>query len=285
MNAENALEGIEGNVSDVSNNIDLVMAANTQELQEHNNNNYELCVDSNDIPKKGALIMPNIDIEKNIEQDRWDYSNEYNEWEGGGIRNNDKLKQNRMLENYVFNGRIRNDEVANILLSLNRKNKLDNSCNDEEEKNCEGENKGDKNDQFEANVNMSGQELGGGNVCVAEECGVDDCERQYEDNSKATFNINNHECNVITDTEDDIGLIFKLEGNNVKVSLRDFGSYVKFNKECYHKGYKCGTVKRYLTAQLSAAPAVGQKWNTLKCMNITGSYEKKGSRRTVVNFE
>jgi hypothetical protein len=40
-----------------------------------------------------------------------------------------------MLENNVCNDRIRNDEVANILLSFtNRKNKLDNSCNDEEEK-------------------------------------------------------------------------------------------------------------------------------------------------------
>jgi hypothetical protein len=49
MNAKNSLEGIEGNVSDVINNTDLVMASNTQESQEHNNNNYELCVDSNDI--------------------------------------------------------------------------------------------------------------------------------------------------------------------------------------------------------------------------------------------
>ncbi len=103
-----------------------------------------------------------------------DYSNEYNECEGGGIRNNDKLKQNRMLENYVCNDRIRNDEVANILLSFNRNNELDNRCNDKEEKNSEGENKGDKNDRFEANVNMSGHELGEGNVCIAEECGVDD---------------------------------------------------------------------------------------------------------------
>jgi hypothetical protein len=47
---------------------------------------------------------------------------------------------------------------------------------------------------------------------------------------------------VITDTEDDIGIFFKLEGNDVKVSLRDFASYVKFNKECYHKGNKCGTL-------------------------------------------
>jgi hypothetical protein len=83
MNAKNASEGLEGNVDDVLNNIDLVMAANTQESQEHNNNNYELCVDSNDIAKKGALIMPNIDIENYVKQDRWDYSNEYSEWEGG----------------------------------------------------------------------------------------------------------------------------------------------------------------------------------------------------------
>jgi hypothetical protein len=47
-----------------------------------------------------------------------------------------------------------------IFLSFNRKNKLDDSCNDEEEKNSEGENKGDKYDQFEANVNKSGHELG-----------------------------------------------------------------------------------------------------------------------------
>ncbi len=83
MNAKNSLEGIEGNVGDV-NNIDLVMAANTQESQEHNNNNYELCVESNNIAKKGALKMPKIDIENYVEQDRWDFSNEYNKWEGGG---------------------------------------------------------------------------------------------------------------------------------------------------------------------------------------------------------
>ncbi len=72
------------------------MAANTQESQEHNNNYYELCVDSNNIAKNCALIMPNIDTENNVEQDRWDYSNEYNKWEGGGIRNNEEPKQNRM---------------------------------------------------------------------------------------------------------------------------------------------------------------------------------------------
>jgi hypothetical protein len=52
---------------------------------------------------------------------------------------------------------------------------------------------------------------------------------------------------VITDTEDDIGRIFKLEGNDVKVSLRDFESYMKINKECYCKGYKCGMINTYLT--------------------------------------
>jgi hypothetical protein len=144
--------------------------------------------------------MPNIDIENYVEQDRWVYSNEYNKWEGGGIRNNDRPDQNRMLENYICNDRIRNDQVANMLLSFYRKNTLDNSCNDEEEKNNEGESKGDKNDQFEAKVNMSGRESGEGNVCVAEECGVDDCEGQIEENSKATFDINNHECIMITDT-------------------------------------------------------------------------------------
>jgi hypothetical protein len=45
-----------------------------------------------------------------------------------------------------------------------------------------------------------------------------------------TINANDHECNLIDDTEDNIGIIFKWEGNDVKVSLRDFGSYMKFNK-------------------------------------------------------
>ncbi len=39
------------------------MATKKQESKEHKNNNYELCVDRNDIAKKGALIMPNIDNE------------------------------------------------------------------------------------------------------------------------------------------------------------------------------------------------------------------------------
>ncbi len=79
---------------------------------------------------------------------------------GGVLRNNYEPEQNRILENYVGNDRIKNDEVANILLSLNRKNTSDNSCNDKEDNNSEGENKGDKKDQLEANVNMSARELG-----------------------------------------------------------------------------------------------------------------------------
>jgi hypothetical protein len=152
------------------------MASKTQVTQEHNNNNHELCVDSNDISKKGEFKKPNIDIENYVEEDRWDYSNECNKWEGGWLRNNYEPKQNRMLDNYVCNDRIRNDEVANILLSLNRKNTSDNSCNDKEDNNGEGENKGDTNDQFDANVNMSARKLGKGNISLAEECGVDDCD-------------------------------------------------------------------------------------------------------------
>ncbi len=152
---------------------------------------------------------------------------------------------------------------------------MDNLCNDKEDNNGEGENEGDINYQFEANVKMSARELGKGNVSVAEECGVDNCEGELEENSKATFHINDHEFNRITDTEDDISIIFQLEGNDEKVCLGDFGSNVKFNKECYHKGYKSGKMNTYLTAQLSAAPAVGQKWHRLKGMNITGRYEKK----------
>ncbi len=158
---------------------------------------------------------------------------------------------------------------------MNRKNTSDNSCNDKEDNNGEGENKGDTTDQFDANIDMSARELGKGNISLAEECGVDDCDGQLEENSKATIDINYHECNMITDTGDNIGIIFQLEGNDVKVSLRAFGSYVKFNKECYHKGYKSGKVNTYLTAQLFAAPDAGQKWYRLKSMNITGRYEKK----------
>ncbi len=46
----------------------------------------------------------------------------------------DKPEQNRMLEKNFCNDGTRKDKVENILLSFKRKNKLDNSCNDEEEK-------------------------------------------------------------------------------------------------------------------------------------------------------
>ncbi len=55
MNSKTLLGGIEGNVGNDMNNIDLVMASNTQVTQDHNNNNYEFCVDSNDISKKVNL--------------------------------------------------------------------------------------------------------------------------------------------------------------------------------------------------------------------------------------
>jgi hypothetical protein len=174
--------------------------------------------------------------------------------------------------------------VANIPLSLNRKNKLGNSCNDKKDKNGEGGNEGDINYQFDADIKMSAGELGKGNICVAEKCGVDDCDGQLEEHSKATIDINNHECNAITDTEDDIGIIFQFEGKDVKVSTRDFGSYVKFNKECYHKGYKNSEVNTYLTAQLFAAPAAGLKWHRLKSMNITERYEKKRLKENSCQF-
>jgi hypothetical protein len=64
-----------------------------------------------------------------------------------------------MIDNNVCNDRIRNDLVANILLSSNRKNTLDSSCNDKEDKNGEGEKEGDTNEKFEANVITMAREL------------------------------------------------------------------------------------------------------------------------------
>ncbi len=189
-----------------------------------------------------------------------------------------------MIDNNACKDRIRSDDVANILLSLNRKNTSDNSCNAKGDNHGEGENEGDTNDQFDANINLSTRELVKGNISLAEECGVDDCDGQLEENSKATININNHECKVITNTEDSIGTIFQLEGNDVKVSLRDIGNYVKSNKECLHKGYKSSKVNTYLTAQLFAVPAVGQKWHRLKSMHITRRNEKKRFKENSCQF-
>jgi hypothetical protein len=62
MNSKTLLGGIDGNVGNEINNIDLVMAFNTQVTQDHNNNNYELCVDSNDISKKVNLKSPALTL-------------------------------------------------------------------------------------------------------------------------------------------------------------------------------------------------------------------------------
>jgi hypothetical protein len=62
MNANKLLGGIEGTVCNEINNIDLVMASDTQVTQDHNNNNYELCVDSNDISKKVYLKSPTLTL-------------------------------------------------------------------------------------------------------------------------------------------------------------------------------------------------------------------------------
>ncbi len=133
MNVSQALEGTEGNVGDVSNKIDLVMAANTNESKENNNNDNYSCVDGNDIVKKGAEIMANIFIEENVKQGRWDYTNKYNKWEGGDFLSVDEEhNQNRMLVKQACVDKISKVEVANICLSFNRKNRLDDSFNDEE---------------------------------------------------------------------------------------------------------------------------------------------------------
>jgi hypothetical protein len=52
MQVKNVLEGIEGNVGDLSTEIDLGMAVSTNGSSEINNNNHESCVDSNNIAKK-----------------------------------------------------------------------------------------------------------------------------------------------------------------------------------------------------------------------------------------
>ncbi len=115
-----------------------------------------------------------------------------------------------------------------------------NAFNDEKEHCNEGGNEGNKEDQFEANIKKSGKEWEEGNVGVyvckmpaakqnansvpAQCCGVDDSEGGLEDKSKATINVNDQECNGAEDIKDKIGIIFDLEGKEVKVCLRDFGS-------------------------------------------------------------
>jgi hypothetical protein len=52
---------------------------------------------------------------------------------------------------------------------------------------------------------------------------------------------------------DKFGLIFDFEDIE-KICLKEFGSYAKFNNKCLHRGYKSGSVKTYLSAQLFSAP-------------------------------
>ncbi len=69
------------------------MASDTQVKPDHSINNYELCVDNNDISQKGEIEKPSMNNDHYVEEDRLDYINECNEWEGGGIRNNNKHKK------------------------------------------------------------------------------------------------------------------------------------------------------------------------------------------------
>ena len=83
--------------------------------------------------------------------------------------------------------------------------------------------------------------------------------------------------NGSTEDEDEIGLIFDLEGKETKVCLRDIGSYVKFSKECRHKGYKSGSVNTYLSAQLFSAPTGKEDkckttWQSLRQDSSKGSF-------------
>jgi hypothetical protein len=64
------------------------------------------------------------------------------------------------------------------------------------------------------------------------------------------------------------------EGKEVKVCLRDLGSYLKFNKECLYKGYKSSMVDTYLS-QLFAAPATGQNRQDFAKVNNTARFETK----------
>ncbi len=61
---------------------------------------------------------------------------------------------------------------------------------------------------------------------------------------------------LVKDTNE-IGLIFDFEGKK-KVCLNEFGSYMKFNNKCLHRGYKRGSVKTYLSALIFLAP-MGQR--------------------------
>jgi hypothetical protein len=88
MNSKCLLGGVETSISHEMNNVNEVMASNTQVTQEHNNNNYEFCIDSNDISKENEFKKPNNNIDNYVEENRWEYSNECNKWEVGGLSGN-----------------------------------------------------------------------------------------------------------------------------------------------------------------------------------------------------
>jgi histone-lysine N-methyltransferase SETD2 len=58
---------------------------------------------------------------------------------------------------------------------------------------------------------------------------------------------------------DEIGIIFSIDGKNKKVRLKELGSYVWFNKKCFHKGYKKGETTTFLSAQIFSRPGAGSK--------------------------
>jgi hypothetical protein len=62
MTSNTLLGETEMTVGNEINNLDLVMAFNTQVTQDHNINNYELCVDSNDTSQKGEFENPDFAV-------------------------------------------------------------------------------------------------------------------------------------------------------------------------------------------------------------------------------
>ena len=60
--------------------------------------------------------------------------------------------------------------------------------------------------------------------------------------------------NGLVKNMEEIGIIFDVDGVEKKVPLKEIGSYVKFNKECRHKGYKTGKKTTFLSAQIFSAP-------------------------------
>ncbi len=70
------------------------MASNTQVTQDHNNNNYELCVDSNNISIKGEFKKHNIDIDNDV--DRIDGTTVMNATNGKGGNSETITNPNRI---------------------------------------------------------------------------------------------------------------------------------------------------------------------------------------------